>query len=139
MLNAAPPALGYVPSELEILDMMTTERENISKMTASDSQLERSRQNDPWNRYLPEPSCPEGCRECKRGQGEEIIASENVEWARIAFQMKSPKWVFDGRGLVDVVEMEKLGFRVEVIGKAGSRSRLDGKLLFGTIDTIKRA
>ena len=61
---------------------------------------------------------------------EEIIASENVEWARIAYQMKKPKWVFDGRGLVDVEEMEKLGFRVEVIGKAGSRSRLHGELNF---------
>lgn len=57
---------------------------------------------------------------------EEVVANENLEWARIAYQMKKPKWVFDGRGLVDVGEMEKLGFRVEVIGKAGSRSRLHG-------------
>ena len=56
-----------------------------------------------------------------------MIANENVEWARIAYQMKKPKWVFDGRGLVDVAEMEKLGFRIEVIGKAGSRSRLHGE------------
>lgn len=40
--------------------------------------------------------------------------------------MQKPKWVFDGRGLVDVAGMEKLGFRVEVIGKAGSGSRLHG-------------
>jgi UDPglucose 6-dehydrogenase len=83
---------------------------------------------DSLNRYLPEPACAEVCRDCEREQAEEVIASENVEWGRIAYQMKKPKWVFDGRGLVDVGEMEKLGFRVEVIGKAGSRSRLHGEL-----------
>ena len=31
--------------------------------------------------------------------------------------MKSP-WDFDGRNMVDVAEMERLGFCVEVIGKA---------------------
>jgi UDPglucose 6-dehydrogenase len=41
-------------------------------------------------------------------------------------QMKNPKWVFDGRGIVNVAEMEKLGFRVEAIGRAGSRSHLHG-------------
>ena len=82
---------------------------------------------DSLNRYLPEPACAEGCRDCERGVGEEVIASETVEWARIAYQMRKPKWVFDGRGLVNVKEMEKLGFRVEVIGKAGSRSRLHGR------------
>ncbi|PSS08983.1 hypothetical protein M430DRAFT_146463 [Amorphotheca resinae ATCC 22711] len=77
-------------------------------------------------RYLPEPPCAEGCRDCERGSVEEVIASENVEWARIAYGMKKPKWVFDGRGIVEVAEMEKLGFRVEAIGRAGSRSRLHG-------------
>ncbi len=63
---------------------------------------------------------------------EEVIANENLEWERIAYSMRKPKWVFDGRGLVDVEGMEKLGFRVEVIGKAagGSRSRLHGEFLF---------
>jgi UDPglucose 6-dehydrogenase len=59
------------------------------------------------------------------------MASENLEWARIAYHMRKPKWVFDGRGLVNVEEMEKLGFRVEVIGKAGTRSLLHGKLILG--------
>jgi UDPglucose 6-dehydrogenase len=102
--------------------MMATARK--SKKT----ELKPPLDTDPLNRYLPEPACAKGCRDCERGEVEEVIASENVEWARIAYQMKKPKWVFDGRGLVDVGEMEKLGFRVEVIGKAGSRSRLHGEL-----------
>jgi len=112
---------------------MTTARRKTSKMTTTTTKLEPPLDTDPLNRYLPEPPCPDGCRDCERGQVEEVIASENVEWARIAYQMKKPKWVFDGRGLVDVVEMEKLGFRVEVIGKAGSRSRLHGKWLFDSL------
>ncbi|KAH9207039.1 UDP-glucose 6-dehydrogenase [Leptodontidium sp. 2 PMI_412] len=114
---------SHVPSELDILHMMASARKN--KIT-SPTDLEPPLDTDPLNRYLPEPACAEGCRDCERGSVEEVIASENLEWARIAYQMKKPKWVFDGRGLVDVVEMEKLGFRVEVIGKAGSRSRLHG-------------
>lgn len=84
--------------------------------------------NDPNLRYKEEPACIEGCRDCERGMHEEVIAAENVEWARISYQMKKPKWVFDGRGIVNVKEMEKLGFRVEAIGRAGTRSRLHGML-----------
>lgn len=118
-----PVKLSRTPSELDILHMMTSAKRNIKP---SDSPIEAPRDTDPLNRYLPEPACEDDCRDCSRGNVEAVIADENVEWARIAYQMKKPKWVFDGRGLVDVVEMEKLGFRVEVIGKAGSRSRLHG-------------
>jgi hypothetical protein len=37
------------------------------------------------DRYVDEPSCPEDCRDCERGMAEEVIAAENVEWARIAY------------------------------------------------------
>ncbi|PVH71427.1 nucleotide sugar dehydrogenase [Cadophora sp. DSE1049] len=114
---------NHIPSELDILHMMTSVRQT---KIASAINLEPPLDTDPFNRYLPEPPCAEGCRDCERGSVDEAVARENLEWARIAYQMRKPKWVFDGRGLVDVVEMEKLGFRVEVIGKAGSRSRLHG-------------
>jgi UDPglucose 6-dehydrogenase len=109
--------------------MMTSSRRKKTPTKKPEMLVDDTLNTDPLNRYLPEPKCAEGCRDCEKGMGEEVIANENVEWARIAYQMKKPKWVFDGRGLVDVKEMEKLGFRVEVIGKAGSRSRLHGKLL----------
>jgi UDPglucose 6-dehydrogenase len=35
--------------------------------------------------------------------------------------MKDPKWVFDGRGLLDVSEMEKLGVRVDAVGRRTSK------------------
>lgn len=82
---------------------------------------------DPLNRYTSEPDCAANCLDCKRGEKEESQASENVDWQRVSAGMKMPKWVFDGRGVVDVESMEKLGFRVEAIGRAGSRSRLEGE------------
>lgn len=73
-----------------------------------------------------EPPCPEGCRECERTYGQNATSLENIEWARIAYHMREPKRVFDGRGIVDVDGMERLGFRVETIGKASTKSSLNG-------------
>jgi len=106
-------------SELDVLDIVMQKK--YKKQTA----LEASEPTGTQNLYFEQPSCAEGCRDCERGMAE-VIAAENVEWARIAYGMKKPKWVFDGRGIVEVSGMEKLGFRVEVIGRAGSRSRLHG-------------
>lgn len=96
------------------------------RLSVSGLQPETRGYFDPLARFEAAPACPTGCRECERAQGEEVIAHENVEWARIAYHMREPKWVFDGRGIVDVTSMEKLGFRVETIGKAGTRSKLNG-------------
>ncbi|KAF2498282.1 nucleotide sugar dehydrogenase [Lophium mytilinum] len=79
--------------------------------------------SDPLNR-LHEQACPNGCVYCDSTQhknGE--IGSENVDWALIAANMREPRWVIDGRNIVDVKQMELLGFRVESMGKAGTRYR----------------
>lgn len=81
---------------------------------------------DPLARFEDEPPCPEDCVECLRSQSEDIVAHQAVEWVRIAYHMRKPRWVFDGRGVLDVHGMEKLGFRVESIGKAGTTSKLNG-------------
>jgi UDPglucose 6-dehydrogenase len=91
---------------------------------------------DPLVRFEEDPVCPQGCRECERAHGEDAIAHENLEWARIAYHMREPKWVFDGRGIVDIEGMEKLGFRVETIGRAGTRSRLNGSLYSGSFNCL---
>ena len=44
---------------------------------------------------------------------------EPLDWARVARSMRKPMFVFDGRNITDSAELEKLGFRVETIGKAG--------------------
>jgi UDPglucose 6-dehydrogenase len=44
---------------------------------------------------------------------------DKLDWARIAYHLQKPKWVFDGRGVVDADEMRGLGVRVEGIGRVG--------------------
>jgi UDPglucose 6-dehydrogenase len=67
----------------------------------------------------PEPSCPSDRRDFHAQRlspwGD---PNDQVDWSRIATAMKRPAWVFDGRNMVDIAEMERLGFRVEAIGKA---------------------
>lgn len=73
--------------------------------------------SNPLNRYAPEPPCPETCPDCARESAAYSKAGEQLDWVRVTAQLKAPKWVFDGRGIIDVPEMEKLGVRVEAIGK----------------------
>ena len=110
------------PSETELLAL----RER--KQSINGTRPDENGMCDPLARFEAEPPCPEGCPDCETAKGTAAIARENVEWARIAYHMREPKWVFDGRGIVDVDGMERLGFRVETIGKAGTRSRLNGSL-----------
>ena len=90
-------------------------------LTSSTSTITADRADRFFNlskdQYLPEPPCPLDCPECAYSfPGFNI--EEHLEWARISYHMKKPKLVFDGRDVLDAVEMEKLGIRVEALGKA---------------------
>ena len=76
---------------------------------------------------IEEQPCEEDCNECSLAHDERCTSRANVPWERIAKVMKKPCLVFDARGLVDVVAMENIGFKVEVIGKVSSRSPLYSK------------
>jgi len=43
-----------------------------------------------------------------------------LDWVRIANSMRKPRFVFDGRGILDAGKLENLGFQVEAIGRASS-------------------
>lgn len=65
----------------------------------------------------PTPPCVADCPDCK-SKSRGPVSTEPVEWARIVYSMKEPKWVFDGRGILDIPELERLGdVRVDVIGR----------------------
>ncbi|KAJ5378432.1 hypothetical protein N7509_011551 [Penicillium cosmopolitanum] len=65
----------------------------------------------------PQAKCAGDCRDCHM-----ILApqSEAIEWPRIAYSMEEPKWVFDGRGVLDA-ELEKFGLRFDAVGRAGQQ------------------
>lgn len=86
--------------------------------------------DDPLDRYNPEPPCPEDCPDCIQhreskdtgfatgmGSAEEYKPRERINWEHIAENMAKPRWVFDGRGVIDSREMVKLGVRVESVGR----------------------
>ncbi|KAJ5302494.1 UDP-glucose 6-dehydrogenase [Penicillium atrosanguineum] len=79
---------------------------------------------EPFN---AEPDCSADCPDCQSGitYGEsnpsvgKDVPKEQVNWKKIAGEMRSPKWLFDGRCIINIPEMTKLGIRVESIGSAG--------------------
>ena len=45
---------------------------------------------------------------------------KTLDWAKIYDSMTKPAFVFDGRGILDVVALTKIGFKVERIGRGVS-------------------
>ncbi|KZL82793.1 udp-glucose 6-dehydrogenase [Colletotrichum incanum] len=87
--------------------------------------------DDPLGGYITEPECAGDCPDCRAeldceaagfatGLGTvEYKTKERIDWARVARDMQVPRWVFDGRGVVDAHGMVKLGVRVESVGRQG--------------------
>lgn len=102
-----------------------TESEILALQKFFDSALSIS---DTLQRFENEPDCDAACELCLR----EIVKSESsipvksgekLDWARIAYHLQKPKWVFDGRGVLNVAEMETLGVRLEGVGRMGWSGR----------------
>lgn len=111
-LNASPSA-----NELLALHKHLVQREDVKSA-------------DPLDRFNVEPKCEEDCPDCIQqreskdsgfatgmGSAGEYKSKERVDWERIAAAMAKPRWVFDGRGVIDSREMMKLGVRVESVGR----------------------
>lgn len=75
----------------------------------------------------PELPCPADCKFCSNKSSSPISTDAAVDWKQISTRIKSPRWVFDGRNMVDVGEMQKLGFQVEAIGKASMWEAVDAE------------
>ena len=111
--NASTPAgHGFAPapqdaclSEMSIMDLEKLSRQEVSAPS-----------DDPLGRLKTLPPCAEDCSHCglgRRGtQGQEV-----VDWVEVASIMQEPRWVFDGRNVVNHLELQGLGFKVRGIGK----------------------
>jgi len=87
--------------------------------------------SDPLKRFNSEPPCAKDCPDCALQRG--VVKSqhetsgtdlgtksqEKLDWARIAYHMRKPRWIFDGRSVLDPAAMEKLGVRLEAVGRQG--------------------
>lgn len=74
---------------------------------------------DPLNRFTPESECAADCTDCRAKQVG-MKEGETVDWTEVASLMCEPRWVFEGRNVVDGPKLEQLGFRVRAVGKAAS-------------------
>ncbi len=78
--------------------------------------------SDIAGRLLPEPACSVDCEECARtgmttsDESKDLLVP--LDWSFIAGTVKEPRWVFDGRGVLDTPTMIGLGFRLETLGRA---------------------
>ncbi|KAK3933905.1 hypothetical protein QBC46DRAFT_99148 [Diplogelasinospora grovesii] len=115
------------PTESDLLALHTYLLQSSPSMTLS-SHNSGMDPKDPLSRFSPMPDCSEDCPDCylekttgttSYGAGEAYISKGRLDWAKISYHMRMPRWVFDGRGVLDVRGMEKLGFRVESVGRQG--------------------
>ncbi|KAL2424201.1 UDP-glucose 6-dehydrogenase [Exophiala dermatitidis] len=68
-------------------------------------------------KLAPGPKCDFDCTLCQN-TSRKSITTEPIDWARIVQSMRAPKWVFDGRGILDVPALERLGgVKVDVVGR----------------------
>ncbi|XXG95227.1 hypothetical protein Hte_001487 [Hypoxylon texense] len=82
--------------------------------------------DDPLGRYVPEPACESDCPDCgliktsgysTAGNSGEGRPKTRLDWHKIAFNMNKPKWLFDGKGIINVEEMSEHGVQVESVGR----------------------
>jgi len=69
-----------------------------------------------------EPDCEDDCSACvidKDKAAKRLIGNERLDWARIAYHLNKPRWIFDGRNVLNMAEIHKLDVRVEGIGSVG--------------------
>lgn len=73
-------------------------------------------------RLAPQEACAADCASC-RSTSSRPATAEPLEWARIAYNLKEPKWVLDGRCFLDIREMEKLGIQLDTVGRRPGTSQ----------------
>lgn len=113
------------PSELDLLTLhkyLLKQLNPASLPSTASSASVTSQQQDPLRRLYCEPLCDEDCPDCRletsgHAPNEEYKPKERIDWAKISYHMKKPRWLFDGRGVVEAKKMELLGFRVESVGR----------------------
>ncbi|KAG6034862.1 hypothetical protein E4U41_006354 [Claviceps citrina] len=131
--DGAPKMIGRKPnpkSDPRPFDSSTPSANDLLALHKYLVQRPGETSDDPLDRFNVEPSCSDDCPDCIQeresqmsghatgmGSAEEYKAKERLDWVRIAETMAKPRWVFDGRGVIDSREMIKLGVRVESVGR----------------------
>jgi UDPglucose 6-dehydrogenase len=73
----------------------------------------------PLHQYVPPalPRCSPSCQQCHSAEsGTFIESNQPLDWARVSKQMKHPRYVLDGRGILDERAMHGFGVELEGLG-----------------------
>jgi UDPglucose 6-dehydrogenase len=67
---------------------------------------------------LSEQPCPDDCADCTSyKQSKTLLEGDlRMDWSRVVKGLKEPKYILDGRGILDEQVMQQLGVRVEGLG-----------------------
>lgn len=130
MFNNTPPSIvskpismplsqmdGAVPASVLRIPVRTKESVShsaVSKISPLLAEFE--------GRVAPEPVCPADCDDCQSASHGPDVDSKEIstplDWMRISRSVKEPRWVFDGRGILDTRMMVAMNFRLETLGRA---------------------
>ncbi|KAF2768409.1 nucleotide sugar dehydrogenase [Teratosphaeria nubilosa] len=114
---------GTAPSDILHLILRIDNVKLIRPPTPPKSPRISSLPADLAGRLIPEIACPAGCPECRSPASSDDATVEKdvstpLRWDDISKTVKEPRWVFDGRGVLDERAMVGLGFRLETLGRA---------------------
>ncbi|KAH6624151.1 hypothetical protein B0J18DRAFT_169371 [Chaetomium sp. MPI-SDFR-AT-0129] len=93
------------PDEMAITELEAMTQQEVPTFT-----------DDPLERLKPLASCAPECNQC-RDDEQGFRNQEPVDWAEVATLMREPRWVFDGRNVVNHDELQRLGLKVKGVGK----------------------
>ncbi|KAK3899958.1 hypothetical protein C8A05DRAFT_46098 [Staphylotrichum tortipilum] len=80
----------------------------------------------------PIPPCSDDCPDCQVEASSTLSFTSNPEqrrttkmdWTKVYYHMRRPQWVLDGRGVLEIESMERIGFRVESVGRCGANQEV---------------
>ncbi|KAK5629015.1 hypothetical protein RRF57_004730 [Xylaria bambusicola] len=81
--------------------------------------------SNPLRRLILPPPCGSDCPDCRPFARIDLRCSnsdnyrnkERLNWSQIAYLLAKPKWVFDGKGVIEPDKLTEIGMKVESIGR----------------------
>ncbi|KAI0521995.1 nucleotide sugar dehydrogenase [Xylaria bambusicola] len=83
--------------------------------------------SDPLRRLIRPPPCANDCPDCgpqaharsRCGDSDNYRSKNRLDWSKIVPLLAMPKWVFDGKGVIEPNSLIEIGVKVESIGRQG--------------------